>query len=79
MTKKVAIAMAVLVVLTAALSVVALADAPDTTAMMQTGFQSVVSEIMGIIAIVVPIALGVIGAVIAIRFGIRWFRSLVGR
>jgi len=42
-----------------------------------TGLNSIVGEVMAIIAVVLPIALTLVGAVIAIRKGIRLMRSLV--
>ena len=41
-----------------------------------TGLGDVASNIGGAIVAIVPIALGVVGAVIAVKFGIKFFRSL---
>jgi len=42
-----------------------------------SGMTSMVGEIMGVLAVVVPIALGLVGIVIAIRKGISLMRSMV--
>lgn len=42
-----------------------------------SGLKDVASNIGSAIVAIVPIALGVVGAVIAITFGIRFFRKLV--
>jgi len=47
------------------------------TEALTTGFNSIASEISGILLIAIPIAFGVIGLVIAVKFGIRWFKGLV--
>ena len=41
-----------------------------------SGLTDVASTMGGAIVAVVPIALGVVGAVIAVKFGIKFFRSL---
>ena len=59
----------------------ALADdvaTPDVKDMMETSFKSISSDITSTIMTVLPIALGILGLTIAIRFGIRWFKSLTG-
>jgi hypothetical protein len=48
-----------------------------TSQIIQTGVTSLQSEIMGIIAVVVPVAFAITAAVIGIKFGIRFVRSLV--
>ena len=49
----------------------------DVTTALTTGFTSMASDITGILVVAIPIALGVIGIVVATKFGIRWFKSLV--
>jgi len=44
---------------------------------LQTAFTSIGSEVTATLLMALPIALGIIGLVIAVRFGIRWFRSVV--
>ena len=41
-----------------------------------SGLTDVASTMGGAIVAVVPIALGIVGAVIAVKFGIKFFRSL---
>lgn len=62
-------------------TVTALADPAifDTAEVMSTAMTSLVAEIMGVVAVVVPIAMVLVGSIIAIRFGIRFIRGLVGR
>ena len=44
---------------------------------LTTAFTSVVGTINTALAAVVPVALGVVGTVIAVKFGIRFFKSIV--
>lgn len=48
----------------------------DVTGMLTTAFTSVQTTMMGTIAAIVPIALVVVGAVMAVRFGVKFFRGL---
>ena len=57
----------------------ALAADADVNAVLETSFQSIVGDITSTIGTVLPIALGVVGMVLAIKFGIRWFKSLIGK
>lgn len=66
---------------TAAVALTVAASAQDTTAAtittaFQTGFQSMASDAMSMIAIIIPIGLGVAGAVFLSRKAIGWFKSL---
>jgi type IV secretory pathway VirB2 component (pilin) len=66
----------------AILTVAALANTTptnDVSGVMESSFQNVVGDILGMLATILPIALGVFGATIAITFGIRWFRRLIGK
>lgn len=44
---------------------------------MTTAFATVASNVQDTIGGVLPIALGIMGTVLAIKFGIRFFRSIV--
>lgn len=46
------------------------------TAAFQTGFQSLASDALTMIATIVPIALGVAGAVFLVRKAMAWFKAL---
>ena len=48
----------------------------DVSGMLTTSFTSVAGDMMSTITAVVPIALGIVGAVMAIRFGVKFFRGL---
>ena len=48
----------------------------DVSDAIGAGMTSVAGEIMGVIAVALPIVLGVVGAIIAIRFGINFLRSM---
>lgn len=66
---------------TAAVALTVAASAADTSAAtittaFQTGFQSMASDALGMIAVIIPIALGVAGAVFLSRKAIGWFKSL---
>jgi hypothetical protein len=49
----------------------------EVTETLSTAFTTIGSNVTSILVIALPIALGVVGMVIAVRFGIKWFRSLV--
>lgn len=59
-----------------ALCAVAFAAEPDVTTIMSTGMESVKGDIMSILAIAVPILVAVAGAVVAIRFGMKYIKKL---
>jgi len=48
----------------------------DITGTLTTAFTSVKSDMLGTIAAALPIALAVVGAVMAVRFGIKFFRQI---
>ena len=51
----------------------------DPTTAIETGAQALQTQVFAIIGVVAPIAITILGAVIAIRKGMSVFRSLVGR
>lgn len=62
-------------------SVVALSESGaaaslDVTAIMQAAVTSVQGDIFKVLAIVVPAAVTIVGAGVAVRYGIRWLKSL---
>ena len=46
------------------------------TTALQTAFNSVETDVLGIIEIAVPAALGIMAIILAIRIGIRFFRTV---
>lgn len=52
------------------------AEEPNVTDIMSTGMNSVKGDIMGILAIAVPILVAVAGAVVGIRFGMKYVKKL---
>ena len=48
----------------------------DITGTLTTAFTSVKSDMLGTIAAALPIALAVVGAVMAVKFGIKFFRQI---
>lgn len=58
-------------------SMVALADDATANAALVSGATSAVSQVTANINAVIPIALGVLGLVMAVKLGIRVFKSLV--
>jgi len=61
------------------MSITVNASTPPTvniTDAMSTGMTEVVSQIMGILAVILPIGLGLVGTFIAIRAGINLIRRL---
>lgn len=72
---------AVVVGASVASAMTALASAEDGTAdtiqtAFQTGFTSLASDALGMIAIIVPIALGVAGTIFIARKAMGWFKSM---
>lgn len=51
--------------------------AADASTAVVNGLTSAASTMSSMISSVVPIALGVLGTVIAVKFGIRFFKSIV--
>lgn len=58
-------------------SMVALAEDSNANAALVSGATSAVSQVTANINAVIPIALGVLGLVMAVKIGIRVFKSLV--
>lgn len=63
------------------LTVTALAEAGaaaslDVAAIMQAAVTSVQSDMFKVLGIAVPVAVTIIGAGVAVRYGIRWLKSL---
>lgn len=48
----------------------------DVTEALTDGVATVSGNIYGALGIVVPAAIGIVGAVVAVKFGIKWLRSL---
>ncbi|MDR2589836.1 MAG: hypothetical protein LBC71_02440 [Oscillospiraceae bacterium] len=65
-------------VATMATALVVSASANTTAEVLQTAFQAIVTDVTATILLVLPIGLGLVGLVIGIRFGISWFRKLIG-
>lgn len=51
-------------------------DTATITTAFQTGFTQMASDALGMIAVIIPIALGVAGAVFLSRKALGWFKSL---
>ena len=63
------------------LTVTALAEAGaaasfDVAAIMQAAVTSVQADMVKVLGIAVPVAVTIIGAGVAVRYGIRWLKSL---
>jgi len=48
----------------------------DLTTIMSSAVDSVKADVLGVLAIVVPAIVIVVGAVVGVRFGIKWLRSI---
>lgn len=62
-------------------SVVALSESGaaasfDVAAIMQSAVTSVQADLFKVLGIVVPAAVAIIGAGVAVKYGIRWLKSL---
>lgn len=53
--------------------------AVDMAKVVSDGLTSVASDMTGVISAIVPIALGIVGAVMVVTFGIKIFKRLTGR
>ena len=64
-------------------SVVALSESGaaasfDVAAIMQSAVTSVQGDLFEVLGIVVPAAVTIVGASVAVKYGIRWLKSLKG-
>lgn len=59
-----------------ALSETGAAASFDVVAIMQAAVTSVQGDLFMVLGIVVPVAVTIIGAGVAVRYGIRWLKSL---
>lgn len=48
----------------------------SVTTSLSTGFTSIATQAMNVIAIIVPIALGIVAAIFVIKRALSWFKSL---
>jgi hypothetical protein len=79
MRKKLIVCLTIALLAAGMMSVAALASTTsDVETVLTTSFTRVVGDITSVIGAVLPIALGVLAMTIAITFGIRWFRRIVG-
>ena len=64
-----------------ALSLMLFASAEDfdVGSAVTSGFSNVADDMLSMITSILPIGLGVIGAVLAVTFGIRFFKKLAGK
>ena len=70
------------VVIAFCLSIVAAAEdfsAIDVGSAVSDGFAGVGNDMLGMITGILPIGLGIIGAILAVTFGIKFFKKLTGR
>lgn len=74
-SKKLAV-MCLAICLCTAFASAAEGDTATITTAFQTGFTQMASDALGMIAVIIPIALGVAGAVFLSRKAIGWFKSL---
>ena len=44
-----------------------------------SGLTTVAGEMSGMITSVLPVALGIVGAIMAVTFGIKFFRKITGK
>lgn len=51
----------------------------DMSKVVSDGLTTVASDMTGVISTIVPIALGIVGAVMVVTFGIKIFKRLTGK
>lgn len=49
----------------------------DLPTLLQTALNSVQTNVQGMIGVAMPIGLGIMGTILAVRIGVRFFRGLV--
>lgn len=59
-----------------ALGTVAFAAEVDVVSVMETGMTGIQTDIMGILAVVLPILLAVVGVTVAIKFGLKYAKKV---
>ena len=59
-----------------ALSETGAAASFDVAAIMQAAVTSVQGDLFKVLGIVVPVAVTIVGASVAVKYGIRWLKSL---
>lgn len=65
-------------VLPTALSAGGAASSFDVSTVMQTAVDSTQAQMFSVLAIVVPAIIAIVGAVVAIKFGLNWFKRIRG-
>jgi ActR/RegA family two-component response regulator len=73
--------LAVALGLVSSLGLAVVASAEDATmttvtTALSTGFTDIATQALNVIAIIVPIALGIVAAIFVIKKGLGWFKSL---
>lgn len=53
--------------------------ASSVVSTLSTAFQSIASDLTSVITTIAPIALGIVGAGIALIFGVKWFKRLTNK
>ncbi len=81
MKKKVMAFFAVVMALTVALAVPALAavESVDVTEVLSSSFETMIGNMMTTAAAVLPICMTVLGLSVTVGFGIKWFKRLTGK
>jgi len=49
----------------------------DVTTAMSAAFTQIGTDVTAVLVLAIPIALTILGLTIAVRFGVRWFKSLI--
>lgn len=52
------------------------ATAVSVTEALETGFTGVATQMTGVITTILPIALGIVGAVMVVTFGVKLFQKI---
>ena len=55
------------------------ATSTDIDGIIQTAFTEAVASILRSVGVILPIALGLFGTVLAIKFALRFFKSITGK
>lgn len=82
---KFAVTSAIMAVSTTAIGLVCSAEesgttsAPSVTDVTEEALTGVAGDVMGMLIKILPIALGIVGAVIAITFGVKMFKKFTGK
>ena len=77
--KKVMVVTVIMSMISATAVVASANDSFNVTDVMSSAFTSLVADLLAMLGAILPIGLTVLGASVAIAFGIKWFRKITSK